>query len=102
MRDPGSHRSHFSRADDGVHQARLSIDSDMRFHSKVPLIALLGLMHLGVTLAFLVLGRTRGSNQGGIDHGTALKHEALCTEFVVDDLQDALAQSVGFEQVTGA
>ena len=36
-----------------------AVHADMRLHAKVPLITFLGLMHLRVTLAVLVLGRTR-------------------------------------------
>ena len=39
----------------GVHQARLSIDADMRFHPTVPLIALFARMHLGVSGFVFVL-----------------------------------------------
>ncbi len=45
-----------------VRQAALGIDTDMSLHAEVSLIAfLLGLVHLAVTLATLVLGRARGS-----------------------------------------
>lgn len=45
-----------------VRQATLGIDTDMSLHAEVSLIAfLLGLVHLAVTLATLVLGRARGS-----------------------------------------
>ena len=46
-----------ARADgQAVGQAAFGIDTDMRLHAKVPLVALLGLMHLGVTLLALVFG----------------------------------------------
>jgi two-component system nitrogen regulation response regulator GlnG len=47
-----------------VNQARLSVHADVRLHPEVPLLALLALMHLGVALAALVLGRARGGDQG--------------------------------------
>src|SRR4051794_27362757 len=56
-----------SRALDRMHQSRGNIDADMRLHPEVPLIALLGLMHLRVTALLLVLGRGRSGNDGGID-----------------------------------
>ena len=43
------------------------INTDMRLHSKVPVIAFLGLMHLRVTLTGFVFGRTRSLNNGGIN-----------------------------------
>ena len=48
-----------------------------------------GLVHLGVTFAAAVFGRAGRSNQGGVDHGASLEHEALHAALVVDDLQDA-------------
>ena len=36
--------------DDGVHQARLCVHADMRFHPEVPLISLLRLVHFRVSL----------------------------------------------------
>jgi hypothetical protein len=32
-----------------VHQARVRVHADVRLHAKVPLVALLGLMHFGGT-----------------------------------------------------
>jgi hypothetical protein len=48
-----------SRADNAVHQARVGVHTNMAFHSEMPLISLLGLLHLRVALAALVLGGTR-------------------------------------------
>lgn len=45
------------RVHQAIHQARLDIHTDMGFHAEVPLIALLGLVHLWGALAVLVLGR---------------------------------------------
>ena len=39
------------RGGDRVDQAAVSVDGDVRLHPKVPLVALLDLVHLGVTLA---------------------------------------------------
>ena len=89
-----------SRSDDGVHQARICVDSDMRFHPKVPLVALLGLAHLGVTFARAVLGGARCGNQGGIHHGARLEQQAVSAQLGIDDLQDLGAQVVLFEQMT--
>jgi len=50
-----------------VHQARLGIGTDMRLHTEVVLIALLGLVHLWISLAILIFGRTRRMNQRRID-----------------------------------
>jgi hypothetical protein len=87
-------------ADDGVHQAGIGIDPDMRFHSKVPLVALLDLVHLGVTLTGTVLGGTGCCNQGGVHHSAALEQQAVGGQFGVDDLKDLRTQVVLFEQVS--
>ena len=50
-----------------VYKARVGISADVRLHSTVPLIALLGLMHFRVTLARAVLGRAGRGDDGGID-----------------------------------
>lgn len=60
LRDIG----HISRsAVNMMNQSRISIGADIRLHPED------GLMHLGIALAFLVLGRTGGMNDGGTDDG---------------------------------
>ena len=68
----------------------------------MPLLALFGLVHLGVTLACAVLGRTRRRNQGGVHHGARLEQQAVRGQLGVDDLQDLEAQFVLFQQVPKA
>ena len=89
-----------SRSDDGVHQARICIDPNVRFHSKVPLVALLGLVYLGVTSTVFVLGGTGRSNQGGRHYGARLEQQAVGAQLGISDLQDLGAQVVLFEQMT--
>lgn len=43
------------RCYDGVHDLLRAIDADVHFHPEVPLIALLGLMHLRIAFAILIL-----------------------------------------------
>ena len=87
-------------ADNGMHQAAVSVHANMRFHSKVPLVALLGLMHFGVTFTGLVLGGAGRCDQRGINHSAGLEQQALGGEFGVDDLQNLRTQVVLFEQVS--
>ena len=54
------------RADDGVHQARLIICTNVGFHAKVPFVAFLGLVHVGVAFARCIFGRAGRGNQCGI------------------------------------
>ena len=42
---------------DRVDQAAVSVHANVRLHAEMPRVALLGLVHFGVTLAFLVLRR---------------------------------------------
>ena len=64
-------------ADDGVHQARLCIRTNVRLHTEVPLIGLLDPVHLRVTFAGLALGRTGCRNQRGVHHRAGLEQQAL-------------------------
>lgn len=74
----------------------------MRLHSKLPLVAILGLVHLGVTLPVLVLGRTGGSNDGGIHDGASLEHQALLGQRGVDRGQYLRRQLILVQQVESA
>ena len=70
---------------DRVDQAALTIDTDVDFHAVgeafraavVPLISLLGLVHLGISLFPLVLGGAGCRNDGGIDDGSLLHDHAI-------------------------
>ena len=87
-------------ADDGVHQARLCVDTNVRLHAEVPLVAFLGLVHLRVTLTGAVLGGAGCRNQSGVHHRIGLEQQALGGQLGVDHLQDLWAQLVRFEQMT--
>ena len=85
---------------DRVYQSRIGINPDMGLHPEVPLVALLGLMHLGVSLAGAVLGGARCSNQGGVHHGSGLEHQALGSQGGVDGGQELHAEVVFFKEMT--
>jgi len=82
-----------------VHQAAVGIDADVRLHPEEPLVALLGLMHLGVALAFGVLGGAGRRDDGRVHDAAALEQQALARQQRVDHLQDVVRQVVGLEQV---
>ena len=66
----------------------LPLGAGLRLHPVVPLIALLGLVHLGIPLPCFVLGGARRRNQGGI-HDRALAHcHAPCAEVGFDGRKD--------------
>jgi hypothetical protein len=50
-----------------MHQAGFAIDTYMGFAAEKPLIAFLAGMHPGVTRFVLGFGRSRRSNQAGVD-----------------------------------
>ena len=87
------------RTDDAVHQPGIRIHPNVGLHSEVPLIALLGLMHLGITLPRTVLGRARYSNQGGVNNRSGLKQQAPLGQGGVDGSHDLQAQVVGFKKM---
>ena len=82
-----------------VHQARLGVHADMGLHAEVPLIALLALVHLGVTFPAGALGRARRGDQRGVHHRAGLEQQTLGAQQIVDDHQDLRGQFVLFQQV---
>jgi len=89
-------------ADDGVYQVRVGINTDMRLHPKVPLIALLGLVHLRIPITRAVLSRAVRCNKRGIDDRTSLEHQAFGDRGGVDRGKQLNALAVLFEQVAKA
>lgn len=82
-----------------VHQSAVSVHANMGFHSKMPLVTLLGLMHLGVACAGAVLGRAGRSNQRGVDGRAFLEQQPLGRQRRVDGLQHLGRQVMAFEQM---
>ena len=64
------------RAAHAVHQPRLRIHADVSLHAEMPLVALLGLVHLRVAFLARVLGRGRRRDDRRI-HDGAFSHEQL-------------------------
>ena len=71
-------------ADHAVHQAKVGIDTNVRLHTEVPLIALLGLMHIRISLALTVLGQAWRCNQRCINDRAGLEHQAFGDQGGVD------------------
>ncbi len=63
--------------DDGVDQARVLVHSGMDIHAERPLVALLGLMHLRISLPVLVIGGAGGGDAGGMDDRPRLQGHAV-------------------------
>src|SRR5690606_12856651 len=65
----------------------LGIHTDVRLHAEKSLVSFPGLMHLGITLAILVLGRTRRMDDSRVDDGAMTQHQSVLTRVEVDDLE---------------
>jgi hypothetical protein len=81
-------------------QFRAAVDTDMRFHTEVPLLALRGLVHLRVSLAVLVLRRARRTDDRCVHNRAFGDLNAASMQMVVHCRQQHLAELVPFQQVT--
>lgn len=82
------------RGDQRMGEAGVGIDPNMPLHPKVPVVALFGLMHLGVPATALVLGGAGRCNQGGIHLGALAKEQAVLGQHGVDFGQELLGNAV--------
>ena len=88
-----------SRNGDREDQALILVHAFMDFHSEIPLVALLGLVHLWIALPLFVLGGAGYCNQSGIlDCALAHRHPTFA-EVGFDGFKDLLAQIVLLHQV---
>lgn len=71
----------------------------MGLHVEVPLVALLGLMHLLITRFASVLGGCGRCNQRGIHDGVDAQQQLIVFEQFVNGLQDLFDELVLFKQV---
>ena len=88
--------------DHGVNQARVCIHANVGLHAEMPLVAFFGLVHFGVALFVLVLGRTRCGNQGGINGAALFEQQPFVGQAGVDGGQDLLGNLVCFKQMAKA
>ena len=98
--DLGDIRDIGCRDHHAVHQTRFIVDTYVCLGPEVILVALLGLMHLWVAFAVLVLGRARCIDQCGIDNGALAQRQATVTQVAIDHGQDASSQFVFLQQAT--
>ena len=66
----------------------------MYFHAVIPLVPLLGLVHLRVTLSFLVLGGRRRVDNGCVHDGTTPHHETRLFETFPDVVENGFTEMV--------
>ena len=81
-----------------VNQARLGIGANVGLHAEVPLVALLGLMHLGVARLVLVLRRGRSFDDGRVNHRALAQQQPTLAQVGVDLGKHLLGQRVFFQQ----
>ena len=83
-----------------MYAACSGINADVDFHAEVPLIAFPGLVHLRITLTFLVLGGTGCCNQGRINDSTATHDQSSLIQCFFYIIKDSFAKIVFFEQMS--
>jgi len=84
---------------DCVHQTRLGVHANVRLHTEVPLVALLGLVHLWVTLPRAVFSGAGSGNQSGINGSACFEQQAPVDQLGVRGGKNLRGQVVGFKQV---
>ena len=82
-----------------MNKPRLCINSNMRLHSKVPVVPFFGLVHLRVSSAGGVLRRARCFNDRGIHNRAFGESKPLTEKVLVDQSKDLLSYSMYFKQV---
>lgn len=79
--------------------AGVDVGTDVDFHPKIPLVALLGGVHVGVAGFVLVLGGAGGMDDSGVHHRAFGHQQAVGLEVGVDGLQQHGGQAVVFEEM---
>jgi hypothetical protein len=79
---------------DGVHQAAIGVRPDERLHPEEPLVALLGLVHLGISCALGVLGVAGRGNDGRVHNAATLEQQTFARQQRIDHLQIVLGLDV--------
>jgi hypothetical protein len=82
------------RGDHRVDQLAAAVDAKMRLDAKIPLVALLGLMHLGIARLGGILGRRRRIDDRGIDDRTGRNLQPFGGEMALHLIKQPPAQIV--------
>jgi hypothetical protein len=86
---------------DAVDQAQHIIDTNVHFHAEVPLIALLGLVHLRVAFAALVIGGAGRLDDRGIHNATFTQHQAVLFQKMTEVENGCLIRKPFYETKAG-
>ena len=78
------------------------VGADVQLHAEVPVLALAGLLHLGVARRGRVLGRTRRRDDGRVHDGSRAQQEPALFKQSRNRVEDALGEPVLLEQVAKA
>jgi hypothetical protein len=83
-------------------EASVSIGSQLRGWraSKVPLVALVALVYVGIAFTGRVLGGSRRCDQRGVHDRASLEHQALELQQFVDGCKNLIGQLVLLQQIT--
>ena len=82
----------------GVDISAAGVDSGMDFHSEVPLVAFLRLMHFRIALAGSVLNGAWSADDGCVNDGAAVHHEAGFLQALFHVGEDFLSDFVLFQK----
>ena len=80
-------------------QAGVLVYSDMDLHAGIPLVALLGLMHLWISFTGFVFGGTRCGDQRGINDRALLHGHSPLLEVGLDRFKNLLAEVLFLKQM---
>src|SRR4026208_266298 len=86
----GSHR---------MNQLCPAVYADMGLHAEMPLVALLGLMHLRIPLLLAILRGTGGIDNGGIHNGPAADLQALLRQIFSNPHKELFAYVMSLQQM---
>ena len=82
-----------------VNQARSCVSTVVSLHTKGPVVALFGLMHLRVPFATDILGRNRCLDISGINDGALLEQQTTWSKHRIDRFEESGSQLMLFKQV---
>ena len=80
----------------------LAVGADVHLHGEMPLIMLLGPFHFRITRPGLFLGRSRSTDNRGIDNGSNRELQALVLQMPANFLKQALAGAALLQQMSKA
>ena len=79
-----------------MNQPGFTVNTNVGLHAKVPLITLLGLVHIRITLLLLVLvlvlGGTRRADNTGIDDGASAYLQTIFLQVFIDQIKQSILQ----------